>query len=130
MRVFREAALAVANASDKLRKAGVVPSPLSGIPVSVKDLTDVARYTTKAGSASRKGDPPVAKNTPVLARLRAAGAVVTGTTNMTEYHDDRRENGGIEGWWRLGRRLKQSYKHRCSEISEIESNCHGSQSVV
>lgn len=85
VRVFREAALAAADASDKLRKAGVVPSPLAGIPVSVKDLTDVAGYVTQAGSASRKGDPPAVRDAPVLARLRAAGAVIMGTTNMTEF---------------------------------------------
>lgn len=85
VRVFREAALAAADANDKLRKAGVVPSPLAGIPVSVKDLTDVARVTTQAGSASRKDDPPAARDATVLARLRAAGAVVMGTTNMTEF---------------------------------------------
>jgi len=85
VRVLREAALAAAEASDRLRKAGVVPSPLAGIPVSVKDLTDVAGYVTQAGSASRKGDPPAAKDATVLARLRAAGAVVMGTTNMTEF---------------------------------------------
>jgi aspartyl-tRNA(Asn)/glutamyl-tRNA(Gln) amidotransferase subunit A len=85
VQVFREAALAAADASDKLRKAGVVPSPLAGIPVSVKDLTDVAGLTTHAGSTSRNGDPPAAQDAPVLARLRAAGAVVMGTTNMTEF---------------------------------------------
>lgn len=85
VRVFREAALAAADASDRLRKAGVVPSPLAGIPVSVKDLTDVAGLTTHAGSRSREGDPPAAKDAAVLARLRAAGAVVMGTTNMTEF---------------------------------------------
>ena len=85
VQVFREAALASADASDKLRKAGVVPSPLAGIPVSVKDLTDVAGLTTHAGSKSREGDAPAAQDAPVLARLRAAGAVVMGTTNMTEF---------------------------------------------
>ncbi len=85
VRVFREAALAAAEASDTLRKAGMVPSPLAGIPVSVKDLTDVAGYVTQAGSASSKDDPPAAGDATVLARLRSAGAVVMGTTNMTEF---------------------------------------------
>jgi aspartyl-tRNA(Asn)/glutamyl-tRNA(Gln) amidotransferase subunit A len=85
VRVFREAALAAADASDRLRKAGVVPSPVAGIPVSVKDLTDVAGVTTLAGSGSRKNDPPAKQDATVLARLRAAGAVVVGTTNMTEF---------------------------------------------
>lgn len=85
VRVFRESALAAAEASDRLRAAGVVASPLSGIPVSVKDLTDVAGFTTLAGSGSRRDDAPAARDATVLARLRAAGAVVMGTTNMTEF---------------------------------------------
>lgn len=85
VRVFREAALAAADASDNIRKTGVIAGPLAGIPVSVKDLTDVAGLVTQAGSASRKGEPPAARDAPVLARLRAAGAVLVGTTNMTEF---------------------------------------------
>src|SRR5476651_578880 len=85
VRVFREAALASAEASDRLRAAGVVPSPLAGIPFSIKDLTDVAGVTTLAGSATRKQDAPAKRDATVLARLRAAGAVVMGTTNMTEF---------------------------------------------
>ena len=85
VRVFREAALASADASDRLRNAGVVLSPLAGIPVSVKDLTDVAGVTTLAGSATRKQEAPAKQDATVLARLRAAGAVVLGTTNMTEF---------------------------------------------
>lgn len=85
VRVFREAALAAADSSDRLRAAGVVPSPLAGIPVAVKDLCDIAGVTTLAGSATRKGDPPAERDAPVAARLRAAGAVIMGTTNMTEF---------------------------------------------
>lgn len=85
VRVFREAAIAAAEASDRLRAAGVVPSPLAGIPVSVKDLCDVAGFTTLAGSATRKQEPPAARDATVVARLRAAGAVIVGTTNMTEF---------------------------------------------
>ena len=85
MRVFREAALAAADASDRLRAAGVVPSPLAGIPVSVKDLFDVAGYTTLAGSATRQDDPAAARDAAAVARLRAAGAVIVGTTNMVEF---------------------------------------------
>ena len=50
MRTHRESALAEAKASDSLRAHGVVPSPLAGIPVSVKDLFDVAGDITRAGS--------------------------------------------------------------------------------
>jgi aspartyl-tRNA(Asn)/glutamyl-tRNA(Gln) amidotransferase subunit A len=85
IRVFRDAALAAAEASDRLRKAGIVPSPLAGIPVSVKDLCDVAGHTTLAGSIALRNQPPATKDAPVVARLRAAGAIVVGTTNMTEF---------------------------------------------
>lgn len=85
VRVFRAAALASAEASDRLRGAGIVPSPLAGIPVSIKDLCDVAGVTTLAGSATRKDEPPAARDATVVARLRAAGAVIVGTTNMTEF---------------------------------------------
>lgn len=85
VRVFRESSLAAADASDRLRAAGVVPSALAGIPVSVKDLCDVAGVTTLAGSSTRSGEPAATRDATVVARLRAAGAVIVGTTNMTEF---------------------------------------------
>ncbi len=85
IRLFKDAALAAAAASDALRARGIVPSPLAGIPVSVKDLCDVQGYTTLAGSKVLEGRPAATRDAPVLARLRAAGAVVMGTTNMVEF---------------------------------------------
>ena len=85
IRVFSESALAAADASDRLRGTGVVPSPLAGIPVSIKDLCDVAGITTYAGSATMRNAPPAKRDAPVIARLRSAGAVIMGTTNMTEF---------------------------------------------
>ncbi|MBI3454107.1 MAG: amidase [Rhodospirillales bacterium] len=83
--VYTDAALAAAGASDRLRAHGVVPSPLAGIPVSIKDLFDVAGETTRAGSTALVGAPAAAADAPVVARLRAAGAVIVGKTNMTEF---------------------------------------------
>jgi aspartyl-tRNA(Asn)/glutamyl-tRNA(Gln) amidotransferase subunit A len=83
--VHREAALAAAEASDRLRKFGQVPSPLAGIPVSLKDLLDVQGETTRAGSIALADAPPAVADAPVVARLRAAGAVFVGRTNMTEF---------------------------------------------
>lgn len=80
-----ERALAAARASDLLRAAGVVRSPLEGIPVSVKDLFDVAGEVTTAGSAVLRGAPPASANAPVIDRLLAAGAVLVGRTNMSEF---------------------------------------------
>lgn len=83
--VFAEAARAEAKASDTLRAAGVVPSPLAGIPISVKDLFDIRGHVTMAGSVARKDEPAADEDAPVVARLRAAGAVILGRTNMTEF---------------------------------------------
>jgi aspartyl-tRNA(Asn)/glutamyl-tRNA(Gln) amidotransferase subunit A len=85
IRVFRDTSLAEADASDRLRKAGIARSPLEGVPVSVKDLCDVKGYATLAGSVVLKGAPAAARDAPVVARLRSAGAVVVGSTNMVEF---------------------------------------------
>ncbi|MCW2246569.1 aspartyl-tRNA(Asn)/glutamyl-tRNA(Gln) amidotransferase subunit A [Azospirillum fermentarium] len=84
-RVDRDAALAAAAASDALRAHGVVPSPLAGIPVSVKDLFDIRGQTTAAGSRLLRDAPPATADAAVVARLRAAGAVIVGRTAMTEF---------------------------------------------
>ena len=76
---------AQARASDLMRKAGVVPSPLAGLPVSLKDLFDVAGERTGAGSVVLRDSQPKAVDAPVVARLRAAGAIIFGRTNLTEF---------------------------------------------
>ncbi|GAC1549256.1 MAG: amidase [Candidatus Velthaea sp.] len=83
--VFTDAALAAADAADALRAAGVVVSPLAGIPVSVKDLFDVAGRVTTAGSRVLAGGRAAQRDADIVARLRQAGAVIIGTTNMTEF---------------------------------------------
>ena len=83
--VHEEAALVAADASDRLRAQGVVPSPLAGIPVSLKDLFDEQGQQTRAGSKSLDGTPPATRDSIVTARLRAAGAVMVGRTNLTEF---------------------------------------------
>ncbi len=84
-RIYREAARVQAAASDLLRGAGIVASPLSGIPISIKDLFDVAGETTTAGSVVLKGRVPARRDAAIVRRLRAAGAVIVGKTNMTEF---------------------------------------------
>ncbi|MEZ5774469.1 MAG: amidase [Hyphomicrobiaceae bacterium] len=76
---------AFARQSDEMRRRGVVPSPLAGLPVSLKDLFDVAGEVTRAGSRILDGTPAAARDSVVAARLRAAGAVLVGRTNMTEF---------------------------------------------
>ena len=85
VKVWKDQALAAAEASDMLRKAGLVPSPLAGIPVSIKNLCDVAGETTLSGSKALDDAKPATEDAPVVARLRAAGAVIVGSTNMSEF---------------------------------------------
>ena len=58
---------------------------LAGIPVSIKDLFDVAGQTTAAGSTVLAQAPAACADSPAVARLRSAGAVFTGRTNMVEF---------------------------------------------
>src|SRR6476661_10216906 len=85
MKVYKSQAIAAADASDTQRKAGLVPGPLAGIPVSIKNLCNVAGETTLAGSKALDDAPPAKADAPVVARLRAAGAVIVGSTNMSEF---------------------------------------------
>src|SRR5258705_5409151 len=84
-KVHGHSALLAAEASDRLRKDGAVPSPLAGLPVSVKDLFDIAGDVTTAGSKILRDRPTAAADAPAVARLRAACAVVIGRSNMTEF---------------------------------------------
>ena len=83
--VHAEAARTAAEASDSLRAVGIVPSPIAGLPISLKDLFDEAGHVTRAGSRTREDAPPAARDSLVAARLRAAGAVIIGRTNLTEF---------------------------------------------
>src|SRR6266478_4603887 len=85
VKVYDAAARAAADAQDRLRKAGYVASPLAGIRVSIKDLFDVAGEVTLAGSKALDNMPPATADAPIVARLKAAGAVIIGRTNMTEF---------------------------------------------
>jgi len=85
LRTHRESALAEAKASDALRAHGIVPSPLAGIPVSVKDLFDVAGDITRAGSKALADAAPAKVDATVVRRLRQAGAIIIGRTNMVEF---------------------------------------------
>jgi aspartyl-tRNA(Asn)/glutamyl-tRNA(Gln) amidotransferase subunit A len=85
VKVYGDSARAVADAQDRLRKAGYIASPLAGLPVSLKDLFDVSGERTLAGSKALGDSPPAVHDAPVVSRLRAAGAVLIGRTNMTEF---------------------------------------------
>lgn len=79
------AARAAADACDALRRAGTVLSPLQGIPISIKDLFDVAGQVTRAGSRVLDTAPPARRDAAAVARLRQAGMVLLGRTNMSEF---------------------------------------------
>ncbi|MBN9445252.1 amidase, partial [Bosea sp. (in: a-proteobacteria)] len=84
-KLYAERALQAARASDALRQAGFIRSPLEGLPISIKDLFDVAGDVTKAGSVALDDAPAARADAPVVDRLIAAGAVIVGRTNMTEF---------------------------------------------
>lgn len=84
-RVFTDSALAEARASDGLRAAGLARSPLEGLPISVKDLFDIEGLPTTAGSRLLANAAPATQTAQVVQRLRCAGAIIVGTTNMTEF---------------------------------------------
>jgi aspartyl-tRNA(Asn)/glutamyl-tRNA(Gln) amidotransferase subunit A len=84
-KVYAGSARMAADAQDQLRKAGYVASPLAGLPVSIKDLFDVAGEVTLAGSKALDDRPPATHDAPIVARLRNVGAVIIGRTNMTEF---------------------------------------------
>src|SRR5882762_4990559 len=84
-KVHAQGALIAADASDHLRMRGVVPSPLAGLPVSIKDLFDIAGDVTTAGSKILRDAAPATEDAVAVARLRAGGAVVIGRSNMSEF---------------------------------------------
>ncbi len=80
-----EAALAEAARVDAARARGEALGALAGVPFAVKNLFDVAGATTLAGSRVLADAPPARRDATVVARLRAAGAVLLGQLNMDEF---------------------------------------------
>src|SRR4030088_3498894 len=83
--VDAEAAIEAAEAMDRLREVKAAPSRYAGIPVSIKDLFDIKGQVTRAGSRALDDSAPAEADASVVARLRRAGFVVIGRTNMTEF---------------------------------------------
>jgi len=107
-------ARARAQAVDKARAAGEPLGPLAGVPFGVKNLFDIAGVTTLAGSKINRANPAAERDSPLIERLEAAGAVLVGALNMGEYaydftgenihdgpsrnpHDTSRMTGGSSG---------------------------------
>jgi aspartyl-tRNA(Asn)/glutamyl-tRNA(Gln) amidotransferase subunit A len=85
LKVHGEQARAAADYYDHLRPRGGAPSPFAGIPISIKDLFDIAGDVTTAGSTVLRDAAPAKHDAPAVARLRAAGFIPIGRSNMTEF---------------------------------------------
>lgn len=99
-----EHALSQAKHCDEWRQSGRPIGPLHGVPVGIKDIIDTADYPTECGSAALSGRRP-REDAALVAKLRAAGAVIIGKTVTTEFayftpgktrnpHDSKRTPGG------------------------------------
>ncbi len=101
-------ALAIADARDAERRAGKVRGPLHGVPVLIKDnIATGDRMETTAGSLALVGLKPPA-DAPLVARLREAGAVILGKTNLSEWAN-MRGSGSISGWSGRGGQTRNPY---------------------
>lgn len=101
-------ALAEAKAADVRRKAGKPLGPLDGVPVLVKDnIETLDPMATTAGSLALK-DNITRRDAPVIARLRAGGAVILGKTNLSEWANIR-SGSSISGWSAVGGQVRNPY---------------------
>jgi amidase len=101
-------ALALADTLDQERKAGKVRGPLHGIPILLKDNIDTAdRMTTTAGSFALLDSIPL-QDAFIAARLRAAGAILLGKTNLSEWANFRSTHSS-SGWSGRGGQAKNPY---------------------
>lgn len=83
--VFKDEAIKQAIEYDKIRVAGKATPPYAGVPISVKDLFDTKGHPTTAGSRLLKNDATAKNDATVIKRLKAAGFIILGKTNMTEF---------------------------------------------
>jgi AtzE family amidohydrolase len=83
--LFADTAIKAAAEIDRKIDQGIDPGPLAGVPIAVKNLFDIAGVTTLAGSKILQDAPPAERDATVLARLKAAGAIVVGATHMDEF---------------------------------------------
>ncbi len=102
-------ALAIADAMDKERKKGKIRGPLHGIPILIKDNIDTAdKMMTTAGSLALVGAPTPKQDAFVVKKLRDAGAVILGKTNLSEWANFR-GNRSISGWSGRGGQTNNPY---------------------
>lgn len=112
-------AASIAATMDAERKAGKVRGPLHGIPVLIKDNIDTAdQMRTTAGSLALERDRP-SHDAFIVSRLRAAGAVLLGKTNLSEWANYR-STRSTSGWSGRGGLTHNPYA--------LDRNCSGSSS--
>jgi amidase len=100
-------ALAEAEALDAERQAAKVRGPMHGIPVLLKDNIDVVGMVNSAGSLALEDNRP-ATDAFIAAKLRAAGAVILGKTNLSEWANFRSTRSS-SGWSSRGGQTKHAY---------------------
>jgi len=101
-------ALAIADSLDRERKSGRVRGPLHGVPILLKDNIDTAdSMTTTAGSLALEGSIPL-QDAFIAAKLRAAGAVLLGKANLSEWANIRSTHSS-SGWSGRGGQAKNPY---------------------
>ncbi len=101
-------ALAQARALDARRKAGETLGPLHGLPLLVKDnIESKDAMATTAGALALK-DNVTGRNSPLVAGLRNAGAVILGKTNLSQWANFRSENS-MSGWSALGGQVRNPH---------------------
>ena len=97
-----------ARAADALRKSGAKLGPLAGIPILLKDNIESSDGTaTTAGSLALKSNTTL-RDSPVSANLKAAGAIILGKTNLSEWANIRSEHS-ISGWSAVGGQTRNPY---------------------
>lgn len=102
-------AFTIAAEMDRERKAGKIRGPLHGIPVVIKDNIDTAdKMKTTAGSLALADAPTPSKDAFIVSRLREAGAVLIGKTNLSEWANFR-DNDSISGWSGRGGQTRNPY---------------------
>ncbi|MDX6664769.1 MAG: amidase [Solirubrobacteraceae bacterium] len=107
IRTLAPTARAQAAALDAERAAGHVRGPLHGIPVLLKDNVSTFDMPTTAGSIALEGAQPV-RDATITRRLRAAGAIILGKTNLSEFANWV-SLGAANGWSSLGGQVHNAY---------------------
>jgi aspartyl-tRNA(Asn)/glutamyl-tRNA(Gln) amidotransferase subunit A len=129
LHVDKDAALDAADAMDRLRKANAAPSRFAGIPVSIKDLFDIKGQVSRAGSRALEDSAPAEADAPVVARLRRAGFIVIGRTNMTEFAFSgigiNPHYGTPKGAWNRGEGHIPGGSSSGAAVSVVDGMAHG-----